>query len=1233
MRRLVIEFKGSSKEVQRGLAVDYRAVVQSVQRYYKQPESCPLPLGKLVALMVAMLKRIAEKRKDYNERDVTVLGDSMSPERAGKGARAAGPRAQQQQHPAPSGARRVLLPPGGAQAGGDGAGAAAAAPPASRTPSPPPVVMGRAARGPHPALRRRRGAEGGAGDLTFDGQGWTTLCLDDDAMFAAHPMRGGKAAATAATKSKNAASAAAAAAPAAGIPAGDDELMLVESPESIPADSPKTTFVRLQRLLNESAYGGEAQVVPALQLSHHAGAGEGGAQHGTPHKEATAEPASNALADGSATATAGEGTESTHAEEAASERQVKEDSPEVDLFSPRRRARHVGSSLTKRIKRRVVTPKMRPVAAPLPESITAVLDSGSASKRKRGSAAPPAGVLLEVPSAGTCAYPFTPPTEATAPPSDTDGTAKCLAAQAPYVLQPATASSLSSSSSHSPIVVNAVASGTPGSGDAVSFGSTPGASPYGALAAAVTAVATVATAPAATRAGKDVASKGAAVGDGDGVPTVITSPDAHPVAATALQTPPRTSPASASASTPRDITSPQSSRGGSTGRTARKRRRADDPPLLGLLGPGGGGSGVKIRKTDKRAGHMPPLLGLFGPAGTPPTMAQANAALPRNPAVWVEGIIPPEDARAGRKPTPLFPEDPAAAALLEGGNPATGVPAITVTAVPAPPQPPLAVKCPIPAPASTATSAAAATTTTPVAAPAAAAQKKALSPLSLPQPPPGAAAVGRLPLPRPPAAPRGGPPGGADANAAAVPGTAACPLVLDGGPASPGKPGGYLGIPGGLAVGAKRKAPASPMDGGLGGGTPLLVPSPGKPLSLDPSGKRRKVIGTGEYSAFTPFGTPRMSPLAAPGTAPLTATTLPEHQDQEMFDTLDPPSFPRIPNVTVVAAPLANFDGRFALHDERQWKTFLLRRGWVIIKDMATTLECEDLISGFWDARATMKTGVSRKDAKTWSNDRWGGNLLTGEWTNDGAGQEPWVWEAREKCAPVFESIYKTNELVTSFDGFEAWRPGYVTKPTAWHVDQAVTNPHFQCIQGFLNLIESGPNDGGFCVASSSKKRFSTLATDCGLHEAKRYQVIPSAAQRHVIGAAFKLNVKQGDFVLFDSRTIHCTQPCPPAHLKQKTHCGLVRLCVNICMLPISLLAKNTADPTVLPAAQAQVRRQAIEEGKTFSHHPGWLCQPPGQRAEGHSKRYHSQALAAYTPPVCALPEDPAAPALSSPLI
>jgi len=86
-----------------------------------------------------------------------------------------------------------------------------------------------------------------------------------------------------------------------------------------------------------------------------------------------------------------------------------------------------------------------------------------------------------------------------------------------------------------------------------------------------------------------------------------------------------------------------------------------------------------------------------------------------------------------------------------------------------------------------------------------------------------------------------------------------------------------------------------------------------------------------------------------------------------------------------------------------------------------------------------------------------------------GLPHETFTWSIR--CEPgvvqTFEKVYETEDLIVSFDAVNFGFPGRTDlQPNSpWpHQDQDPARPGFRCLQGLVNLLENGKDDGGLIV-------------------------------------------------------------------------------------------------------------------------------------------------------------------------
>jgi len=242
--------------------------------------------------------------------------------------------------------------------------------------------------------------------------------------------------------------------------------------------------------------------------------------------------------------------------------------------------------------------------------------------------------------------------------------------------------------------------------------------------------------------------------------------------------------------------------------------------------------------------------------------------------------------------------------------------------------------------------------------------------------------------------------------------------------------------------------------------------------------------------------------------------------------------------------------------------------------------------------------GIDRNDTSTWTDLKWPGDTTTGIVFDQGIGQSEFCWYARG--LPAVKQLYSTiwsgeQKLLVSIDGCGAFRPpelsdSYKTHGGWYHVDQnGYAKPGKHCVQGLLNYFESGEQDGGLVLFPKSHKIF-----DCMFKERKDI-CGPLCGDFITLRAAsniwdnnimnnpnwtppIKVCLSSGDFVCWDSRTIHCNTPATPRSTPPPAPIQLRRLVSYICMTPLKS-AKN-------PAVVVKQRIAAYHKRITTTHWP-----------------------------------------------
>ena len=135
--------------------------------------------------------------------------------------------------------------------------------------------------------------------------------------------------------------------------------------------------------------------------------------------------------------------------------------------------------------------------------------------------------------------------------------------------------------------------------------------------------------------------------------------------------------------------------------------------------------------------------------------------------------------------------------------------------------------------------------------------------------------------------------------------------------------------------------------------------------------------------------------------------------------------------------------------------------------------------------RDARRTGVMRDDPSTWDNERWPRGVEGGILPYFGAGQSKCAWYVRGKKAvrDVFAALWRTPDLLVSFDGLIMWRPDpqHRTEHGWFHIDQNPVHKPTKCsVQGLVNLIPATQATGGNVLLRGSHHKFPEHYTRSG---------------------------------------------------------------------------------------------------------------------------------------------------------
>lgn len=270
----------------------------------------------------------------------------------------------------------------------------------------------------------------------------------------------------------------------------------------------------------------------------------------------------------------------------------------------------------------------------------------------------------------------------------------------------------------------------------------------------------------------------------------------------------------------------------------------------------------------------------------------------------------------------------------------------------------------------------------------------------------------------------------------------------------------------------------------------------------------------------------------------------------------------------------------FRLDQKQEIKAHLSEKGWVVIKNIATTKECTEIINLQWDFLEQLGTGLKRDSPETWYQaGRWPGRISTGQVLAPYVGHCEAVWKARciSKVRDLFALLWETRDLKVAFDTFNVTRPYTLAsnraKGIAPHIDQNPnTKPNFVCYQGLLNLRPLGEDDGGTLLYTGSHLKFQNYGKYAKGNS--DWVVIGGKDKTECIEKMVCPNLDPGDFLVWDGRTIHGVGPPTKGKKDPKGSKYFRRSVVYISMMPTQNISKEILEK----------RKRLFQEGVTTNH-------------------------------------------------
>ncbi|KAL7660359.1 hypothetical protein ACMYSQ_003240 [Aspergillus niger] len=221
------------------------------------------------------------------------------------------------------------------------------------------------------------------------------------------------------------------------------------------------------------------------------------------------------------------------------------------------------------------------------------------------------------------------------------------------------------------------------------------------------------------------------------------------------------------------------------------------------------------------------------------------------------------------------------------------------------------------------------------------------------------------------------------------------------------------------------------------------------------------------------------------------------------------------------------------------WRDEFHKNGCVVIKNVISPERAKYYCDKQIEWLKSFDLGFDENDESTWTTEHLPISFKGGMYYGYAAPHEKIAWEARTEPAviEIFEKLWETKELLSSFDGMNISLPR--RKDVNWspwpHCDQNPNRKGMQAVQGLVNFAPNGPKDGGLMLMKGSAKLFDEFfAQDRDPYD---HEDAPPPEMKYMDLFLFhqrdlkwfedrgceliKVNMDPGDLVLWDSRTMH----------------------------------------------------------------------------------------------------------------
>jgi hypothetical protein len=281
--------------------------------------------------------------------------------------------------------------------------------------------------------------------------------------------------------------------------------------------------------------------------------------------------------------------------------------------------------------------------------------------------------------------------------------------------------------------------------------------------------------------------------------------------------------------------------------------------------------------------------------------------------------------------------------------------------------------------------------------------------------------------------------------------------------------------------------------------------------------------------------------------------------------------------------------------------TQLERDGYVVIPSVLTNAECSAAIGGIWQWLFNISGGsIKRSDPRTWHEPN--EDHPSGRWpfcyNEKGiiqwyhSGHQQFVWDIRQHPAvvKVFAKLWScpAEDLLVSYDAVNVQRPiewlhsvgqqGHTDRfNERWlHIDQSAGAQGRQCVQSFVNLNDSQPDDGCLIVLPGSHLHFQAMCEEFKVPDNPKQWIRLQDEHRRWYKqrglSPLRVAAPRGSLVMWDSRTVHTAGTAQPGRVNKQQF----RYVVYVCYLPRALASEE----------DLKLKRRLVQQGRLTNHWP-----------------------------------------------